>query len=247
MRDSHQSETPFFAYYPMALCHDVTDDLKGRHVAYSKLGRWMTYAEMISSMDDMVGRLVASLDQMDARENTLILFTTDNGTPAASYLYVNDQGKMVRPSVYSIRDGMVVPGGKGKHDDTGTRVPLIANWPGKIDAGSVNGALVDLTDFLPTVAEIADVTDDKVRRDGISFAPLLFGKPRSQDRDWIYSEHRGSRSIRSRNYRLHDAGRFYHVADDPMETNPLDPTELSAEGRRQRQQLTILLDTLQPQ
>ncbi|MHC4994364.1 MAG: sulfatase-like hydrolase/transferase, partial [Planctomycetota bacterium] len=86
MQRNHRAGQPFFAYYPMALCHDVTDDLKGELVAFFQDGRWLNYPEMMASMDDMIGRLVKALDQMGARENTLILFTTDNGTAAASYL-----------------------------------------------------------------------------------------------------------------------------------------------------------------
>ncbi len=247
MRDNHRAKKPFFAYYPMALCHDVTDDLKGRHVAYYRDGRWMTYAEMISSMDDMIGRLVAAVEQMGARENTLILFTTDNGTPSASYLYVDERGKMVRPKVFSIRDREVIRGGKGKHDDTGTRVPLIAHWPGTIAAGSVDDALVDLTDLLPTLADVAGLPAEDVPRDGISFAPLLFGQPRSRTRDWIYSEHRGKRSIRSRSWRLHGDGRFFNVVDDPLEKRPLDEDHLSPPAAREKQELEALLGTLRPE
>ena len=193
MKRNHEAGKPFFAYYPMALCHDVTDDLKGKHVAFYQDERWLTYAEMISSMDDMVGRLVATLDQMGIRENTLIIFTTDNGTAGSSYLSVDENGKMVRPKVLSIRNGKVVPGGKGKLDDTGTRVPFIANWPGKIEAGSETDEMVDLTDLLPTVAEVAGLKDDGVSRDGISFAPVLFGKERERTRPWIYTEHSGKK------------------------------------------------------
>ncbi|WP_182864648.1 sulfatase-like hydrolase/transferase [Rhodopirellula sp. JC639] len=231
---SRRDGKPFFAYYPMALCHDVTDDLKGRHVAYYKHGRWMTYAEMISSMDDMIGRLVAAIQQSGLREETLILFTTDNGTPAASYLTVDDSGTMVRPKVFSIRDGNVVPGGKGKHDDTGTRVPLIANWPGRIQPGSQADQMVDLTDYLPTLADVAGLGDEDVFRDGVSFAPLLLGQPRKRDRDWIYTEHRGKRAIRSPRFRLYDDGRFFDLVSDPREQSPLSAGDLTAEASRER-------------
>ncbi|WP_197455742.1 sulfatase-like hydrolase/transferase [Stieleria neptunia] len=244
MRQSRQDGKPFFAYYPMALCHDVTDDLKGRQVAYYKDGRWMTYAEMIASMDDMVGRLVAALEQMELREETLILFTTDNGTPAASYLSVGADGKMARPKVFSIRNGEVVPGGKGKHDDTGTRVPLIANWPGRIDAGTQADQMVDLTDYLPTVAEIAGLGDEDVFRDGISFAPLLFGDTRKRQRDWIYSEHRGKRSIRSPQFRLYDDGRFFDLVTDPQEQQALAIDELPDEAKQEHARLQRRLNEL---
>lgn len=221
MEASLKSDKPFFAYYPMALSHDVTNDLKDEHVAFYRDGRWMNFAEMMGSMDDMVGRLIAALDRLGAREDTLILFTTDNGTPATSYLSIDANGEMTRTKVFSVRHGQVVPGGKGKFDDTGTRVPLIANWPGRVQAGGEANELVDLTDFLPTLAEVAGLGDDDVFRDGISFATLLFGAERSRERPWIYSEHRGKRSVRSIGWRLHGNGRFYNLEVDPLETSPL--------------------------
>lgn len=244
MHRSQAEGKPFFAYYPMALCHDVTDDLKGRHVAYYQDGRWLNYAEMMASMDDMVGRLVAALDRMGVRENTLILFTTDNGTAGASYLSVDESGKMFRPKVVSVRNGRVVPGGKGKHDDTGTRVPLIANWPGKITSGREVDDMVDLTDYLPTLLELAGVPASNTPLDGRSFAPVLFGKPRKQARDWVYCEHRGKRSIRSRSSRLYDDGRFFNLEKDPLESNPLEPGSLSPSEAEQRTRLRQVLERM---
>jgi arylsulfatase A-like enzyme len=229
----------------MALCHDVTDDLKGEFVAYYRDGRWMTYAEMISSMDDMVGRLVAALDQMGVRDNTLILFTTDNGTPAASYLTVNDQGKMVRPKVVSARNGHVVPGGKGKFDDTGTRVPLIANWPGRIKPGQEVDDMVDLTDYLPTLSEVAGLEDDGVPRDGISFAPVLLGQPdRARKRPWVFFELRGTRCVRSPRWKLYDDGRFFDLKNDPGEKDSLDQGRRDGEAERNFAELSRVLGGL---
>jgi arylsulfatase A-like enzyme len=241
MKQSHEAGKPFFAYYPMALCHDVTDDLKDEHVAYYKDGRWMTYAEMIASMDDMIGRLTRSLDRMGVRDETLILFTTDNGTAGASFHNVDERGKMVRPKVVSVRDGNVVPGGKGKHDDTGTRVPLIANWPGRIRPGQELNEMVDLTDYLPTVAELAGLKNDAVVRDGVSFAPLLFGHERSRSRPWVYCEHRGRRSVRSPNWRLYDDGRFFDLKNDPGESSAVEPGQMTGEASRQHARLTEAL------
>lgn len=245
MRRSHEAGKPFFAYYPMALCHDVTDDLKGTHVAFYKDGRWMTYAEMISSMDDMVGRLVRSLDEMGLREDTLVIFTTDNGTPSASYLTVDENGKMIRPRTYSIRDGEVVPGGKGKTGDTGTRVPLVANWPGKIGAGTEADNLVDLTDLLPTLAEVAGLPDDGVSRDGVSFAPVLFGKrEKFQGRPWIFIEHRDNRCVRSRWWKLYGNGRFYDLKSDPGENAPIKEADLTEAAKVNHAELRKVLESL---
>lgn len=245
MHRSQQAGQPFFAYYPMALCHDVTDDLQGEHVAYAKDGRWMTYAEMIASMDDMVGRLVTALNKSGLREETLIIFTTDNGTAGASYLTVDAAGKMVRPKVVSVRHGKVVPGGKGKLDDTGTRVPLIANWPGRILPGGESNELVDLTDYLPTFTELAGLKDDDVPRDGVSFARTLMGQSaQKRERDWIFIEHRGQRCVRSHNWKLYGDGRFFDMKLDPLEASPLALENLTVEGRQTRAKLQVALDHL---
>ncbi len=145
---------PFFAYYSMALCHDVTNDI-GQPVPYVPgKDRWMTYAEMAGEMDRSVGRLVAALDEMQLRASTLILFTGDNGTAAAS-IERYENGEYVRRKVFSKIGGRSVQGGKGQLTEWGTGVPLIANWPGHVPAGTVRNDLVDFSDFLPTLAELA--------------------------------------------------------------------------------------------
>lgn len=246
IKRSHKAAKPFFAYYPMALCHDVTDDLKDEHVAWFRDGRWMTYAEMIASMDDMVGRLVAALERIGVRDNTLVIFTTDNGTPGASYLTVNEKGKMVRPKVVSVRDGKVVPGGKGKFDDTGTRVPLIANWPGIIEPGQESSQMVDPTDYLPTLAEVAGLEEDGIPRDGVSFAPALLGtSDESRQRRWVYLEVRGTRCVRSRDWKLYGNGRFFDLRNDPGEKSPLGTGRLTGETGRAHEELIKVLNGLE--
>lgn len=230
MERNKEAGKPFFAYYSMALCHDVTDDLNDRHVAFYKDGRWMNYAEMAAAMDDMVGRLIFHLKRMGIREDTLVIFTTDNGTAGKSYLTVDNNGKMVRSNVVSVRNGEVVTGGKGKLDDTGTRVPFIVNWPGTIEAGRTVDEMVDLTDLLPTFAELAGADSDGITRDGMSFAPLLFGKPREKDRPWIFIEHRGKKAIRSPEWKLYGNGVFYDMQADPSEKRPMKKADLDGDA-----------------
>ena len=116
----------------------------------------MNYGEMIASMDEMVGKLMATLDRLKLRENTLVLFTGDNGTAARSKLrHFGKSGKKYEYEKVVVRqNGRNVAGGKGLLNDRGTRVPLIANWPMSIAPGSVSEDLVDFSDWLPTVAEI---------------------------------------------------------------------------------------------
>ena len=134
MEQSSAAEKPFFAFYSMALAHDVTDDIPEQVPYVPGKDRWMDYGEMIVSMDAMVGKLVNKIDQLGLRNDTLILFTGDNGTAQRSKLRHIKGRKYEYEQVYSIRNGQRVPGGKGTLLDIGTNVPLIASWPGWITA-----------------------------------------------------------------------------------------------------------------
>jgi arylsulfatase A len=181
----------------------------------------MDYGEMIKSMDAMVGKLVAKLDQLGLRKNTIILFTGDNGTARRSKLRYIQGRKYEYEEVYSIRNGKRIPGGKGTLLDIGTNVPLIANWPGHIAAGSVRGELVDFSDWLPTLAEIGG-TKAKQKVDGVSFASTLFGTHPHVKRRFAFSESRNGKAwVRTKRYKLYNTGEFYDIQNDAMEKKPL--------------------------
>ena len=240
MRDSRDKEQPFFAIYSMALCHDVTDDI-GKPVPFYRDGKWMSYAEMAHSMDEMVGRITKAVDDLGLRKNTLILFTTDNGTAAASYITVNPDGKMVKDPVYSEYEGRQIRGGKGTFVDWGTRVPLIANWPGVIVAGKVTDDFVDLSDYLPTFAEIAGAPlPEGVKLDGTSFAGRLF-RGEASSREWAYAETKGRRFVKTREFKLYGDDRFYDLRVDPEEELGPLKGELSEEQAAGRKQLELAL------
>lgn len=220
MHESKKVGKPFFAYYSMALCHDVTDDLKGKFVPFYKDDRWMNYTEMAASMDEMVGRIDRALDEMNLADNTVLIFATDNGTASASYSTVVD-GKMVREEVWSEFGGKMIRGGKGSFTDWGTRVPLIVRWPGKIEPGSVADDLVDFSDFLPTLAGIAGVQiPGDWDMDGVSFLPRLLEEGPSP-RKWAYSELRGKRFVRTHDFKLYNDGTFIDLRTNPDEKKSL--------------------------
>ncbi len=233
MKNSRDENRPFFALYSMALCHDVTDDLD-EPVPFYRDGKWMSYAEMVASMDEMVGRMTRALDDLGIRDNTLVIFTTDNGTAAASYITVAPDGKLVRDPVYSEYEGRQIRGGKGTFTDWGTRVPLIANWPGVIEPGRVVDDLVDLSDYLPTFAEISGAAlPEGVSLDGHSFAGRLIADEPSR-RQWAYAETKGKRFVKTRDFKLHGDGRFFDLREDPEERKqPMggDLTPEQAEAR----------------
>jgi arylsulfatase A len=221
IEQSSTARKPFFAYYSMALAHDVTDDIPTQ-VPYSPgKDRWMDYGEMIKSTDAMVGRLVAKLDKLELRKNTIILFTGDNGTARRSKLRHIQGRKYEYEEVYSIRNGKRVPGGKGTLLNIGTNVPLIANWPGQIAADSVASDLVDFSDWLPTLAEIGGVkVEHKI--DGVSFASTLSGSRPHICRNFAFSESNSGKAwVRTERYKLYNTGEFYDVWNDAMEKRPL--------------------------
>ncbi len=228
---------PFFALYPMALAHDVTDDI-GTPPPLGPQGHYDSYRRMVEKMDECVGRLIDVLDELGLRERTLVLFTADNGTPP-SY-YATAQGReMLKQPIKMRWQGTAVLGGKGELTDAGTRVPLVANWPGVLAAGQAVDDLVDFTDWLPTLVELAG-GDPPESLDGISFASRLRGGAASQRR-WAYASRRGRSWIRTQRWKLYDDGRLFDMAQGREEAEPVRLGTGSAESRLARAALADAL------
>ena len=227
-------EKPFVAYYSMALAHEVTDDLP-KPVPHGPFGRYDSYAEMVAEMDRGVGRLMAALDALELREKTLVLFLADNGTPPEIIIRA-DGLKLIKTPVSSVRDGVVIPGGKKQLTNAGTNVPLIANWPGVIRPGQEVNDLVDFSDILPTLLDLAGrPVDRSLKLDGVSFADRLRRGVESP-RSYAYCEEAvlpkpggvepdGKSSglvwVRTQNWKLYNDGRLFHVAEDWAEKYPI--------------------------
>ena len=230
MRRNQQRNKPFLTYYSMALCHDVTNDLKAP-VPHGPRGRYDNYAEMVGQMDLQVGRLMRFLKSSGLDDNTLVLFTADNGTAAKSKL--SSKGKrnsFVYEKVVSQFKGRAVPGGKGRLTDWGTRVPTLAVWKGVITPGQSWNDLLDFSDILPTLAELTGgALPADAKLDGHSFAALLRGEGHSTRR-WAYAEHRGRFFVKTQDRKLYSTGEFYNTEADPFEKSPLEPTTLSTDA-----------------
>lgn len=204
-------DKPFVAYYPMILPHSPfvptpdSADPKCRDMEKN-------FVEMVQHVDKVVGKIVAKLDELGLRENTLVLFTGDNGTGHG---------------ITSTLNGKPINGGKGETTDAGTHVPLIANWSGVIPAGKVNGDLVDFSDFLPTFCDAAGVAiPEGLTIDGHSILTQLYGQS-GTPREWAYCWYRrgggGKAAVwaRTQRYKLYASGEFYDVPADPAEKSPL--------------------------
>lgn len=233
--DRHRDE-PFLVYYPMVLTHSPFQPVPGQNEFerpdYHEVDDTTYFADMVGYMDDIVGRMVRHLESRGLAEETLILFTTDNGT---------------HRSIHSRMGERIIQGDKGRPTDAGTHVPLIASWKGRIAPGQVNEDLIDFTDFLPTLTEAASVPLETWDTDGLSFYDRLMGEPRMR-RSWIYTyydPHWGGREksvyAQDERYKLYEDGRFYDYVSDPLEKQPLPDAELSGEVAARKARLREVL------
>jgi arylsulfatase A-like enzyme len=134
-----------------------------------------TYAAMVKSLDDNVGRVLDKLDELKLSKNTLIFFYSDNG----GNMY-NEVDGTTPTSNRPLR------GGKGNNWDGGVRVPCIAVWPGHIEKKSKSSELVTSTDFYPTILDLLGIPKKESQTfDGISIRPALKGKP--MDKRYIFT------------------------------------------------------------
>ncbi|MHC4916325.1 MAG: sulfatase-like hydrolase/transferase [Planctomycetota bacterium] len=232
-------DKPFMIYYPMILTHcpfeptpDSADwDPKSKGSKTYK-GKPQYFGDMVTYMDKLVGRLVAQLDKHGLRENTLILFTGDNGTDTPINTKMGEVN--VKP-------------GKGAMTDNGTRVPLIASWPAAMPRGRVSQDLVDFSDFLPTMCEAGGAAvPAELAVDGQSFLPQLKGEP-GNPRKWIYcwySRSGGARAkvfARNQRYKLTHDGKFYDMQNG-YSPKSLKPKNLTGEATEAHKMLQGVLD-----
>ncbi len=236
-------EGPFLAFYSMALSHAVTDDLDQPVPFGPGKDRYESYADMMAAMDERVGRIVGTVDELGVSDRTMVLFLGDNGTAAKSIVRA-EGGKYIQEPVLSETTWGLVPGGKGSLSDAGTRVPWIVRWPGTVPADRTTEALVDGSDLLPTLLELAGVPlPPNVELDGRSFAATL-ADPQQGRRDWVYAEHRGNSFVADERWKLMSDGKLFDRATDPLETKPVraDSSEVTAA----RKKLDQIVEQLRP-
>jgi arylsulfatase A-like enzyme len=177
------------------------------------------YAAMISSMDENLGKVIAELKRLGLYDNTIIVFTSDNGGLATAES--------------SPTTNKPLKGGKGFLYEGGIREPLIAKWTGHIPENKTSETIVSTVDYFPTLLDLAGITLPKqLTIDGFSIKPALQGK--AQNREPIYWHYphypnQGGRpggAIRQGDYKLiefYDTGEkeLYNLKKDIGETNNL--------------------------
>jgi arylsulfatase A len=216
----HKDE-PFFIYYPMALTHSpwystpLTNPSEKEKFRSSKQKK---FGENVEYTDLLVGRIVKALDELGLRDDTIVLFTGDNGT-----------------------------GGEGKATPTeaGARVPMIVNCPGQVKQQGVIDALMDTSDVMPTLVEFAGAKlPDNHPIDGHSIVPILRGE-KSDVREWVFSYLGDRRVLRTKRYLVErnapsDFGTLFDCGDSRNGqgysdvTNSTDPAVLKVKEQFQQ-------------
>ena len=176
------------------------------------------FARMLQALDGDVGRILALLKELQIADNTLVMFSSDNGPHQEGGHQVDffDSNGPLRGKKRDLYEG-------------GLRVPMIAWWPGQVPAGQVTDQISGFQDIFPTVLEVAGVEAPKV--DGVSLVPTLRGKPSLQQQHqhlyWEFSEQGGKRAVLLGKWKAVQRNtlktpalpiELYDLASDPGET-----------------------------
>ncbi len=239
----------FFLYVPSTIPHvslQVPDDslaeyagkledapYKGGHGYFPHQYPHACYAAMVARLDRHIGEIMAELEKCGLKDNTIIVFSSDNG-PAANHAGGSDS------DFFNSTGGLT--GKKGSLDEGGVRVPAIVRWPGKIPAAAVSARITGFEDWTPTLFDLAGLKlADRHDLDGVSFRETLLGQQQPA-RPFLYREfirHQAVWSGKWKAIRKHLADvnaplvlktELYDLDADPTESQDVaasHPTELA--------------------
>jgi len=240
-------ESPMFIYYPMVLTHPPLVDTPDE-VSDSKIGK---HKAMVRYTDKITGEIIRTLEEAKLRDNTIVIWTTDNGT-----------SKGITGSL----NGNKIGGGKSETTENGICVPFIVSWPGTIDSDQTSDALIDITDLYPTFLDLANIkkTTEQIQ-DGYSFKNILLGNSQKSERSWILSmggknnarlTDKGvenqyvfrDRVLRNERYKLYvgtnrKPQKFYDLKTDPFEKKNLINKQTTEEQKQNFQKLSGVIQS----
>jgi arylsulfatase A len=230
-------EKPFFLYYSMSHVHSQilpTPDSAPPDLSTDAAARELQlYSDNISYMDKLVGKLVAELDRLKLRENTVIFFMGDNGTGKAHAERATIGGRRM-------------VGQKGGMEEGGGHVPFIVSWPGVTPAGRQDANFTDASDLLPTFAEIAGAPlPEKRVIDGQSLLPQIKGNS-AAEHNWAFTQLGGHWHVREAGWKLDETGQLFDMRNAPFEEIPVPADTQDTEAQSSRQRLTKILAQLNP-
>jgi arylsulfatase A-like enzyme len=245
IEEKAEKEEPFFLYFSMTSPHEPvapSKDFKGKSGI-------APIADFVMETDWSAGEIFKAIDEAGIAENTLVIFTADNG-----HSKYTGWDELVKAGHYPSGP---YRGGKVDIWEGGHRIPFIARWPGHISAGSTSDQLLSLTDFFSTCAEVLNKPlPPDAGEDSRSFLPALFGeKSPSMRKDLISHSGAGEFAIRQEKWKLvfaASAGRESNAEDAPeskssvqlfnLEEDISETTDLSAENPEVVEKLTALLE-----
>lgn len=187
LKEKRDPEKPFVLYLAHTMMHtiiDASDRFRGKSAGG-------LYGDVVEEFDYETGRLLDTLDELKLTENTLVIYTSDNG-PWNQDKYTKKKKGHPEGSIFWGESGPL-RNGKGSCYEGGYRLPCIVRWPGNVPAGRESDAIFATIDFLPTFAKLAgyDVPTDR-HIDGIDQTDLILGR-RDSGRDYFYFHNAGVR------------------------------------------------------
>ena len=208
-------ENPFFLYLAHSMPHLPISTSK----EFQNISEAGKYGDVIETIDWTVGEIVQTLEENKLLEDTMIIFTSDNGP------WQNPPERMLQEGTKLWHAGSsgLLRGSKATTYEGGFRVPCIISWPNQIPANQKNNDIVSGIDIFPTIAEISGFkTPDTVKIDGMSILPLLQGKGNSPRKTFMYSKDKTVQAIRKGAWKLR------HTEEQGMELFNLnaDPSEM---------------------
>ncbi len=220
IRDKNPDK-PLFLYLPFNAVHGPHQVPDSYCAPYANLkGVRRTYAGMLSAMDEAIGQVLAALEEKKIRDNTLIIFSSDNGGPSPGTVTSNGP----------------LRAGKGTIYEGGIRVCACVNWPGHIPAGKTIDEPLHAVDWYPTLAKLTGVaTEQKLPLDGLDIWPVLTtGAKSPHDALILCGTERGQAAIRMGDWKLlvgaggkaketkaQESDQLYNLAEDIGETRNL--------------------------
>tara|TARA_B100000408_G_scaffold56731_1_gene43310 strand:- start:743 stop:2071 length:1329 start_codon:yes stop_codon:yes gene_type:complete len=215
LENKRDKKKPFILYVAHTMMHtiiDASDKFRGK----SKGG---LYGDVVEEFDHETGRLLDALDELKLSNNTLVIYTSDNG-PWNQDKYTKRKKGHPKDSIFWGEAGPL-RNGKGSPYEAGYRLPCIVRWPGKVPVGRVNDAIFATIDFMPTFANLCGFEVPKDRRiDGMNQTDLILGK-RETGREYFYFNKAGVRKGKWK-YLKPDAHFYgYAVEDDRKKVDEL--------------------------
>lgn len=225
-----EREEPFFLYVAYGVPHFPLDEPEEWTTLYEDKfihpsRQW--FAASVTHMDEGIGRIIDALERTGQRENTLVVFVSDNGGQESWFSETEYRGRYADKPHKILGNNFPLRGWKGDLYEGGIRVPAFLNWPGHLEQGSLD-VPIHMTDWLPTICDITDCEQnlEQLNLDGRNIWPLLRGETGSEDIKPLYWKTNRSYAVREGPWKLlvhrdNNVAELYELQNDFREMQDL--------------------------